>query len=190
MPLYIVGTRDHALLAYVVKEGHKVVEEGHSYLGRTAMQKISYFLKASSVPMDYSFDMYHYGPFCQQILADLELLISDEVIKDNSERQEKYSRYGPSKMIDELIQLRDEELTPYKDLIRRVVQIFAPMSPNQLELVATLDFFYRKKRASGGDKPLKKVVVADFMNAKPEKFMQDEVEEVYDALAKVGLVGR
>jgi uncharacterized protein YwgA len=51
-----------ALLAYLIKSFN---EAGDRTLGRTILQKLCYFAKASGVPLPFRFEIYHYGPFSQ-----------------------------------------------------------------------------------------------------------------------------
>ena len=94
MSLCLTGTQDHSLLAMVVQEARRAAETWGGFVGRTAVQKMMYFLKATGVPMTYRFDIYHYGPFCEEILRDVEWLIADGVITDLSDKPEKYSNYA------------------------------------------------------------------------------------------------
>jgi uncharacterized protein YwgA len=77
MSLFLTRTWEHALLAKVVKEATAVAPKEGGYLGRTAIQKIVYFLQVLDVPMRYRFEVCHYGPFCTTILGDLEWLMAD-----------------------------------------------------------------------------------------------------------------
>ena len=63
MSLFLTGTWEHALLAKVVSEANAVAQKQGGYLGRTALQKIVYFLQALDVPMRYRFDVHLHGPF-------------------------------------------------------------------------------------------------------------------------------
>ena len=75
------------------------------YLGRTAIQKILYFLQISGVPMRYRFDIYHYGPYCDRLSRDVEWLMADGVLKDASSNTRKYSNYRPDAAAEELLQI-------------------------------------------------------------------------------------
>src|SRR5260370_14748081 len=111
MSLYLTGTWEHALLAKVVSQAAIVAQQEGGYLGRTAIQKIVYFLQVLNVPMRYRFDVHHYGPFCDTILGDTEWLVADEVIADSSPNSEKYSKFTPGKACNELIAKYSPKLT-------------------------------------------------------------------------------
>ena len=103
MSLFLSRTWEHALLAKVVEEAGDIAQQNGGFLGRTAVQKIVYFLQVLEVPMRYRFDVCHYGPFCTSILGDLEWLMADGVITDISTDPGKYSKYTPGPACDELI---------------------------------------------------------------------------------------
>ncbi|MDB5313172.1 MAG: hypothetical protein JWO38_7374 [Gemmataceae bacterium] len=59
MALVLTGSWEQALLTATAQAA--APESGNRYLGRTALQKILYFLQISGVPMRYRFEIYHYG---------------------------------------------------------------------------------------------------------------------------------
>ena len=79
MDLLLTGSRDQALVAMVVEEARQAADVSGGFVGRTALQKVLYFLRCRGVPMGYSFDIYHYGPFCDDVLRDAEWLQADQV---------------------------------------------------------------------------------------------------------------
>jgi len=184
MPLHLTGTWEHALLAATVK----AAESGASgYVGRTALQKMMYFLQVAGVPMRYRFDLYHYGPYCDRITHDVEWLIADEVIRDASSRTEKYSNYRPAVAVDELIG-RHPNINEHSSTIRAVVGALLPMQPEHLEIISTLDYLFRLIKAGGGHGPWKERVVERFMKVKKDKHSRATVEAAYDNLMKAGLI--
>jgi uncharacterized protein YwgA len=187
MSLFLASTWEHALLATVVKEAADVAEKEGGYLGRTAIQKIVYFLQVLEVPMRYRFEVCHYGPFCNTILGDSEWLVADEVIADISPNPGKYSKFTPGAACDELIALHAEKLKDYEDRVKSTVKALLPLKPDHLELIATLDYSFREVKATLGKKPPKKKVIARFREFKGAKFKDKEIEETYDRLESAGL---
>lgn len=187
MSLLLAESQDHALLSMVIQEASQAASEQGSFVGRTAVQKIVYFLKAIGVPMGYRFDIHHYGPFCDEILRDVEWLIADNVIIDRSHNPQKYSNYTPAAALPELL-AKYKNLEPLRKQVQSVVRTLVPMRPERLEMLATLDYLYRKHRASGGEGPWKPAVLKSFLEIKGERFQRADVEHVYDAMVKIGLV--
>ena len=69
-----------------------------------------------------------------------------------------------------------------------------PLTPDQLELIATLDFAYRWERASGGSGPWKQRVIKKFFEIKMNKKSKfdpndpKKIEKAYDSLVKAKLI--
>jgi uncharacterized protein YwgA len=184
--LQLTGTWEHAVLAATAQAAENHAAKG--YLGRTAMQKIVYFLQISGVPMRYRFDIYHYGPYCDRITRDVELLVADGVLNDISPNPDKYSNYRPAEAATELIQSHKTEIQTHRDSINRVVEALLPLEPDHLELLATLDYLYRQKKAGGGSGPWKQEVINRFMQVKKDKFERAEVSVAYDSMVRAKLI--
>jgi uncharacterized protein YwgA len=186
MPLQLTGTWEQAVLAATARTAAN--HAGKGYLGRTALQKIVYFLQLAGVPMRYRFDIYHYGPYCDRISRDVELLVADGVLKDISSNPEKYSNYRPAEEADELLHSHATALQTQQMTIERVVNTLLPLEPDHLELLATLDYLYRQKRAGGGTGPWKDGVIDRFMEVKKDKFQRADVSAAYDSMVLAKLL--
>ncbi len=187
MTLQFTGNWEHALLAATVQAAAKKPQHV-GYLGRTALQKILYFLQTAGVPMSYRFDIYHYGPYCDRISRDVEWLLADGVLKDTSQKQEKYSNYRPDTAASDLVQLHAEAIKLHLETIEKVVHALLPLQPDHLELLATLDYLYRLLKAGGGRGPWKDQVIERFLQVKKDKFPRSKVVEAYDSMVSGGLL--
>jgi uncharacterized protein YwgA len=186
MSLFLSKTWEHALLAKVVKEAAAVAQNEGGYLGRTAIQKVVYFLQVLNVPMRYRFDVHHFGPFCDSILGDTEWLTADGVIVDSSPNPEKYSIFTPGPASDELITKYSDKLQEHERTITSTVKALLPLKPDHLELIATLDYAFRETRATAGKKPARKAVISRFREFKGDKFSEAEIAKTYDQLDGAG----
>jgi len=183
------ATRDQALLALVVKEaGQELETSGEGYLGRTALQKILYFLEVFDVPVGYQFDVHHYGPFCSQILSDVEWMTATEAIEDKSTSPDKYSNYRIGKKGEEVISAFNDELKPYRRTIRDIVSALLPGTPESLELLSTLHYSYRELSVSLERAPRRSELIERFLEFKPERFEDEEINEAIDCLKKAKLI--
>jgi uncharacterized protein len=183
--LYYTGNFEHSLLALVIREGGNAPKD--STLGRTAIQKIVYFLKALGVPTRYQFEIHHYGPFCDQITSDLELLMADGVIVDKGAAPRYAYTLASVHSADELITTHSELAERYGALVTRVVTVFGGLAPRDLELYATLHYAYRYEMAGDGAAP-KERVLARFREYKGEKFTPAELDGAYDAMVAASLI--
>jgi uncharacterized protein YwgA len=186
MPLQLSGTWEHAVLAATAQVAADNADKG--YLGRTALQKIVYFLQLSGVPMRYRFDIYYSGPYCDRVSRDVDLLVADGVLKDVSSNPDKYSNYRPAGAAEELLQSHATAFRTHRETISRVVRTLLPLEPDHLELLATLDYLYRQKRAGGGSGPWKDSVIDRFMEVKKDKFPRAAVSEAYDSMVRANLI--
>jgi uncharacterized protein len=180
--------RDQALLAQVIAECSRVAAKERAFFGRTALQKIMYFLKALGVPMSYRFTIHHYGPFCQEILRDVEWLLADEVIRDTSERHPKYSNYSPDTHFDSFIAGFRPGFEEFHETITDVAESMASLRPEYLELLATLHHLYRSLKATRDRGPWKENVLRQIQKLKGDKFSNDEITRTYDLMVEAGLV--
>jgi uncharacterized protein len=188
MSLLLSTTWEHALLAKVIKEAAAVAQKEGGYLGRTAIQKIVYFLQVLDVPMRYRFDVYHYGPFCASILGDLEWLTADGVVANESPDPKKYSKYVPGPACDEIIAKHAAKLKDCEGAVRSTVKALLPLQPDHLELIATLDYAFRETKATLGKKPTRPKVIARFREFKGKKFSEQDISKTYDQLETAGLL--
>jgi hypothetical protein len=140
------------------------------------------------VLIPYRFDIHYYGPYCDVVARDVEWLIADAVVADGSTNREKYSNYKPGPALPELLARYADQLQPYRQAVRSVVQTFLPLSPERLELIATLHYLYREQKASGRCGPWKNLVLARFHEVKKDKFPVSELSGTYDQMVVAKLL--
>lgn len=166
----------------------KAFEEYHptGYLGRTAIQKLTYFSKVLGAPIPCSFGIYTYGPYSDTVTFAVESLLADEVIVDQS-MNPKYSNYRLGRNAAELLSGFADDLRPHMDQIDRAAKVLGAFTPNELELIATLHFI-AQRQVQTGRKPSKNSVIGEFKSIKRDKFRTHEISTWYDALDKAGLL--
>ena len=108
-----------AFLAAIVKafEAH----HPNAFLGRTAIQKLTYFVKVLGAPIPCSFGIYTYGPYSDKVSFAVESLLADDVIEDRS-ASSKYSNYRPGQNSEALLSEFASEIRPHQEQIRRTVK--------------------------------------------------------------------
>jgi uncharacterized protein YwgA len=166
----------------------KAFEAHHpeAYLGRTAVQKLTYFVKVLGAPVPCSFGIYTYGPYSDTVAFAVESLLADDVIVDNSNNP-KYSNYRLGCNADELLAGFADEIRPYEGMIGQTVKALGSFAPNELELVAT-SHFIAQRQAQTGRKPSKDSVLREFKSIKHDKFPDHAIGKWYDALVEAGLI--
>jgi len=133
MALELEHTWEHALVAATIKAAKEKCPE--CSLGRIAVQKLVYFLKVMDVPMNYKFDVHHYGPYCQDIASDIEWLIADNIVTDERHTLPgNSSSYKTASEFETLSLQFSEKLKGYQPVINSICEALSDLSPKPLEL--------------------------------------------------------
>jgi len=74
------------------------------------------------VPLTFRFEIYHYGPFSQEIFEVTEDLLVDDVIRDDSNVPGK-SRYVPADNCDTVLKLCEGQVEKYRAKLDEIVDI-------------------------------------------------------------------
>lgn len=157
-----------------------------AYLGRTAMQKLTYFVKVLGAPVPCSFDIYTYGPYSDAVTFSVESLLADDVIMDRSPTS-KYSNYRRGPNADALLAAFADTLAPHQGTIAKTVEVLGGFDPRGLELIATLHFIAQRQANTGGE-PTKESAMREFKSIKHDKFTDAQISTWYDALVSAGLI--
>lgn len=173
-----------AFLAEIVCAFEK--KHADHYLGRTAMQKLTYFAQAVGVPIPCNFEIYNFGPYSDKVWFALQSMIADEIIVDKS-RNEKYSNYRLNAGGPRYDETMESFVVGYRATIENVVEELGRFDPPQLELIATLHFIASKIKSLSGNAS-KEAVTGQFFSVKGNKFSTEEVSDWYDALKSAQLV--
>jgi hypothetical protein len=177
-----------AILVYIVS---RYKEASANQLGRTIMQKICYFLKfvEPGIPLPYSFTLYNYGPFSQDLLSDMGLLKVDRLIEDQSPEPEFSSDYQPLPASEDFIKGFDEGLAPYKKSIDTVVQLVAKLNATDMELYATTHYIFWGYKNFNQKAPDKQTVINKVYEIKERKFSKQQIAHAFDEIKRVGMLG-
>lgn len=186
MKLVFSDTLSSAFLAQIVRSFE--MHHPNHFLGRTAMQKLTYFCKAISVPIPCSFEIYNYGPYSDEVTFAVDAMMADEVICDASKRKGKYSNYRLNNQAARFSPVLQEEVDRFSGKIDSVVAALGDFEPSTLELIATLHFVADRKKNIAGKKPSKEVVIRGFQDIKGSKFAENDIEEWYVRLKRANLV--
>jgi uncharacterized protein YwgA len=150
------------------------------------MQKLVYFSQVTGVPVPCSFEIYHYGPYSDEITSSVDALLADEVLSDQSTNS-RYSNYR----LDEKFGFQNrfsQRAAEYRGQIERVVKALGGYKPDQLELIATLHFIAHRQAARNASYINKEDVVNEFHCVKGDKFPHQVVESWYDSLSEANLI--
>lgn len=185
MSVLLCDRYEDAVVACVVQRW--AIKNSSATLGRILIQKICYFLKAKGIPLGFEFDMYHYGPYSQDLYFRMDELIADGVIADQS-TQTSRSDYVPAKAIDELLGSFSGMLDPIKSDIDLVIDLFSDLSPTEMELLATIHYFHSTLADYYRNSPDTETVIQRVLQAKGGKFSRDQIFRAYEALRQSGVL--
>jgi uncharacterized protein YwgA len=173
-----------ALLAYLIKS---YTGTSSKTLGRTILQKLCYFAKASGVPLPFRFEIYHYGPFSQEIFYRTEDLLLDGVIEDRSSDRGQ-SNFVPGPNLDSFLNRFGEAIGQHETNLERIATMFSRLDASQMELVSTIHYMHSSHREWFKEVPSKDAVVANVLQVKADKFDRQAVERAFDILCEAGLL--
>lgn len=182
MNILLCNSFEDAVITYVVENWGN--GQTDIPLGRTMVQKICYFLKAKGIPLDFKFDIYHYGPYSQELYFRMDELLADGIVCDLSGQKSK-SVYIPGENADELMNQHD--ISKYIDEIDEIIQLFNQFHPTEMELLATIHYLQTTSTQYYGKAPTKKEVIQKVLTVKRDKFSQELISRAYDALGNADL---
>lgn len=153
-----------------------LVKNAQARLGKTQVQKLVYFAQDSGVPLNYKYEIYHYGPYSFELSNDLSSLDSLGVLNVESDPRGFGFDISVGKFAEKF------KLEPkYQKKVEKVIEQLGLNTPAQLEVKATIHFVHSviKKKASAGK--AKSEVIQKVRALKP-RFTEDFVRSCYSDL--------
>ncbi len=124
-----------SVISYVMK---KLTEDTSKQVGKTIIQKFGYLLSREKIA-HYSYTMYHYGPFSDELSNDLEIIQGIGGINIEWKPENGYFIH-PTQQIDDLIggRLKRDDVIKIDEIIKKY-RVF-----NAIELSIISTAFYIK----------------------------------------------
>jgi uncharacterized protein YwgA len=151
--------------------------------GRTALQKYLYLLQSVlEVEPLYDFSIYTYGPFCSQVLADLEVAEAMGAI------QVARTNYGyditPGPDASRITALAQEFLDPLRSKLDKLFTDFGTYNAKELELRSTIIYAFKDLEKSS--RPLTEL--ADTVQEIKPGFTRSQIDDAILQLSRLGYV--
>lgn len=151
-----------------------LAQNARAKLGKTQVQKLVYFLQDCGVPLEYEYEIYHYGPYSFDLARELNSLDSLGVLKVQSDPSGFGFDISVGKFADRF------KLDPkYQKKVEKVVSQFGLNTAAELEAKATIHFVHsvveEKKTTSGS---MRSEVIKRVCALKPH-FSKDFVKSCY-----------
>jgi len=174
--------------ALIVLLAEKMQERG-IWFGKTALQKLIYLLQVVyKVPLKYQFSLYIHGPFCSDLMDDLDYLAAlDGVSVTYNHNINGYS-ISPSKEAELIKSKAREFLADYKEQIDMLLDNFGFMRARDLELRTTIIFVDRDAVRSKRDLS-REEFIQELHDIKPH-FTREEIEKAMVELENWGYIER
>ncbi len=135
--------------ALIVDIAEKMQFRGQ-WLGKTALQKFIYLLEMLyNVPCGYSFTLYIHGPFCSDIMNDLDYVNALNGVEVEFEQNMNGYRITPGSSGGEIKEKAQDFLSSYNYYVEKILEDFGSMRARDLELRSTIVFIDRDARISG-----------------------------------------
>ncbi len=153
-------------------------------IGKTGMMKFLYLLQTLyGLPLDYDFEIYTYGPYCQTVMSDIEYAEFVECIHistvNYSNEMSGYqicANTDNDRNLEELKEIR----SLYGNEIDGVVQAFGEKSAKELELYSTIVYVSRSYHDNGWESSREEICNA-VRRIKPH-FTYETILEAYHDL--------
>lgn len=154
-------------------------------IGRTALQKILYFLQAKGVPVGYKFDIQHYGPYSQDLYFRMDDLVADEFVLDVSEQRHR-SEYQKGPKAEDLLKENEASLLTYQRDVSDVLTLFKGIPSEKMGLLATVHYIQSSHASFYNIPPDEELVICKVAKIK-KRFSSDEIQEAYEILERAGV---
>ncbi len=171
------------ILLFIIKKYNCLAD---NQLGRTIMQKLVYFLKFAGLPLNYSFKLYHYGPFSSELLTDMDILQIRGLIEDH--RVENASRYTLAQRGEQLLIEKDSKINGFKDKTGEIVDLVGKLNASDMELFSTTHYIFWAYKNYSGKSPQKDFVIDKVYEIKEKKFQKRQIISAFDQMKQVGML--
>jgi len=150
-----------------------LTQNAKARLGKTQIQKLVYFVQDAGVPLEYKYEIYHYGPYSFDLSRDLSSLDGLGVLNIKSDPK----GFGFDISVGKFAEKFKLEAKHQKK-IEKVIDQFGLNTAAELEVKATIHFVYsviKKKSATG---KLRSEVIQKVGALKP-RFTKDFIKNCY-----------
>lgn len=171
----------YALIVALAKEFQRTGD----ILGKTALQKLVYFLESVfGIDAGYEFSLYTYGPFCAELLHDLDVVEAIGGVRVDYDAALNWYQISPGPRADWIEDRGSEFLREAMGSIDKVVGDYGRSSAKELELHATVVFAQRQARLAGNT-PRDEELVDEVHDIKPH-FAKNEILQAVHRLRILG----
>jgi len=151
-------------------------------LGKTQLQKLIYFVQDSGVPLEYKYEIYHYGPYSFELSRELGSLEGLGVLNIESDPK----GFGFNISIGRFAE-KFRLVAKYQKNIEKVINQFGLNSAAELEVKATIHFVYSVVKEKTPPAKLMPEVIQKVGALKP-RFTRDFIKNCYVSLEQAAWI--
>lgn len=158
--------------------------------GKTAVVKLLFILQeVYRVPLGYRFSLYTYGPYCSDVLADLDYSEAMEAVNicNIVSGPGGYS-IEPSKKTKEYIVKAEAFLQEHKNSIEEVLELFGKMTAKDLGLRSTIIYIYKNYLKNKWE--ISNTEIADDVKTLKPYFTTEQILAAYQELENMKVFNR
>ncbi|MDH7574114.1 MAG: hypothetical protein QHH27_11355, partial [Clostridia bacterium] len=152
----------------------------------TLLQKLFYFLEyARGKELGYRYRLYHYGPYCPEVWADLSYLEDIGAVAVVGGPNGFGYHIHPQGAIQALLRFTDEDL---KKEVNSLLDFLGRRPVRELECLATTHYVYKELQFTQNEPPPTWEAVVKGVRALKPHLSEAEVQAAWMALQGQGLV--
>lgn len=158
---------------YVMLAGVVAAHPNKKVVGRTRLQKTIKLLQRLGLPTSYGYSSYFYGPYSEDLQADMSLLDLVGLVEEEEHESAEGNRYY-------VMEAKKDFLTPEVDALQSQIKVISRANAVVLELAATYDAF--RDKGSTHEDALKML-----RSKKADKCSEKNVEKALKLLRSLNL---
>ncbi len=159
-----------------------LTQSAQARLGKTQVQKLVYFVQDAGVPLEYKYEIYHYGPYSFELSRDLGSLEGLGVLNIESDPSGFGFDISAGKFADKF-----KLDSKYQKKVDKVINQFGLNSAAELEVKATIHFVYSVVKTKVSPGKLQSEVIQKVGALKP-RFTRDFIKDCYSSLERASLI--
>lgn len=158
-------------------------------IGRTAFQKIAYFLSEAGIPTGLVYERGSYGPYSPQLKSVLGRLINNGLVVE-TERQGKFFEVQPGPTYRDAREHFKEQLREWVPIVEKVADLLLRFSTtSDLEIGATALFVAKRIAAEKEARPTERDVFEAIMEWKAKRRPPVDPDHVALTVRQLGVMG-
>ncbi len=159
----------------------------HWPIGRTMLQKITYFGTWLGLETGLKYRRASFGPFAEDLKAKLTRLVNNGLIEE--ERRGSMFVVKPGKTYIDALRLYEKDYLKDERIIERLTDLFSRIDTKQAELAATVHFARQTMKPRNGAKPTEEQLLNEVMEWKKKHRPPYDRSEVAATIRNLAILG-